>query len=258
MPVHGRAGITRLCLEQKAHLLGELAALGVEAHILVVGDDENVATARELGFQVLERSNVLGRKLNDGFEFACREGCADYVSFVGSDDWMLAEFMADLPAHNKVRSASVQAFVSPQGDELLVRRAKGSMGGAPWIIPTTLLERSEYRPILPDREHKMSGMDFLVARGLMSRHFSPGRVIGRQAMAEKREMLTLFDRSPTDDLRMVDFKGSGEQITSWSLVLPKQRISLIRSEPDPWAALATRYPLPLVERMQRLYADGLA
>lgn len=262
VPVHGREALTRVCLEQKALLVDELAGLGVEANVVVVGDDGNLDTARELDFPVLERPNVLGRKLNDGFEWACREGGADYVSFCGSDDWVLAEFLADFRP-NRVRSAKVQAFVSPAGDQLIVRQAKGSMGGAPWVIPATLLRRNGYRPVPPAREHKMSGMDFLVARALL-----PGvvRQGGTRATFERRAQFLeekaaqnwVFDHGPADDLRMVDFKGTGEQITSWSLVIPRQRNTLIRDEADVWGTLATRYPLPLVERMEKLYAEGRA
>lgn len=264
VPVHGREGITRVCLEQKTHLAAELAASGIRLDVLVVGNDANLNTARELGFHTLERPNVpLGRKLNDGFEQACREGGADYVSFVGSDDWLLASFLADLPEPDRVRSPMHQAFVSPTGDRLIVRLAGGWMGGAPWVIPAPMLAERGYRPVWV--EHKMNGMDFLIYRTLAPKPLP--RVKGapapnmEQRRAQKLRELHVFDKRPADPLRMVDFKTTGEQITEWHTVLPKHRgaklVVDVEGE-EVWSTLATRYPVELVQRMQALYANGLA
>jgi hypothetical protein len=264
IPVHGREGLTRLCLEQKAYLVHELAGLGVEAHVLVVGDDANIDTARELGFETLERPNVhLGRKINDGFEWACREGGAQYVSFVGSDDWVMAEFMADFPEPDRVRSAGHQAFVSPGGQRLIVRKAPGPMGGAPWVIPTALLAECGFRPVW--RDQKMSGMDYLIVRTLQPKPMP--RLKGepppdREArLAQKARELRRYDQRPADLLRMVDFKGTREQITDWATVVPTHRgdkLLMSAEGRDVWETLATRYPADLVGRMQKFYAEGRA
>ena len=256
IPVHGRAGITRVCLEQKRHLVGELASAGVESHVLVVGDDENLDTARELDFQVLERPNALARKLNDGFAWACTEGGADFVSFVGSDDWMLPAFMADLPAPDQVRTSKWIAFVSPKGDELIVSDIQGAPGNAPWVVPAGLLEPCGYRPFQPEKIR--NGMDGALARSLAARRAASTPVERGRANVEFRaKQASIFDHRPADELRAVDFKGTREQMTAWSFV--SGRRSRIRYESDdPWATLATRYPLDLVESMQRLYAEGRA
>lgn len=264
IPVHGREGITRLCLEQKTHLLRELAGLGVEAHVLVVGDDANIGTARELGFETLERPNIhLGRKLNDGFEWACREGGASYVSFVGSDDWVLASFMADFPETDRVRSARHQAFVAPGGRRLIVRTTPGPMGGAPWVIPTALLAECGFRPVW--RDHKMSGMDYLIVRTLSPRPLPRPRdvspAVREERQAQKARELRRFDQRETDLLRMVDFKGTREQISEWRTVVPTHRgdkLLLDVEGRDVWETLARRYPADLVGRMEKFYAEGRA
>jgi hypothetical protein len=263
IPVHGREGITRLCLEQKVDLQDELRGQGVDLRVLVVGDDANVDTARELGLDVLERPNRhLGRKLNDGFEHACREGGANYVAFVGSDDWVLASFLADFPEPDRVRSAPHQAFVSPGGQRLIVRLASGMMGGAPWVIPTALLAECGFRPVYVD--HKMSGMDFLIARSLAPKPMprEKGTRPDREALREqKARELRRFDLRPSDDLRMVDFKGTREQISAWSTVMPTHRgHKLLRDIEgrDVWETLATRYPADLVARTEKFYAEGRA
>lgn len=261
VPVHGREGLTRLCLEQKVDLIAELGAgHGIEASVLVVGNDRNLETARELGFQTLERPNVpLGGKINDGIEWACREGGADYVSFVGSDDWVLPEWAADLPEPDRVRSGGHQAFVSPRGDRLIVRVTKASVGGAPWVIPTTLLAECAYRPVW--RDHKQSGMDFLIARTLAPKPLEPrprDRYYERERRRkQKQRELWRWDTGPADLLRMVDFKGSREQITAWHSVVPVDQNTFLLDTADVWGTLATRYPADLVARMEKFYGEGL-
>lgn len=264
IPVHGREGLTRLCLEQKLLLEGELARHGVECHVLVVGDDGNIDTARELGFHTLERPNRhLGRKINDGFEWACREGGAHYVSFVGSDDWVMAEFLADFPKPDRVRSAMHQAFVSPGGQRLIVRTAPGPMGGAPWVIPTALLAECDFRPVW--RDHKMNGMDYLIARSLAPRPIGSTKGMTpaerEHRRAQKARELQRYDQRPADLLRMVDFKGTREQITEWRTVVPTHpgpKLLLDVEGRDVWETLATRYPAELVGRMEKFYAEGRA
>lgn len=263
IPVHGREGITRLCLEQKLHLADELRGR-VDVDVLVVGDDGNLDTALELGFDVLERPNRhLGRKLNDGFEWACREGGATHVSFVGSDDWVLPEWAADLPAPDRVRSARHQAFVSPGGQRLIIRLAAGAVGGAPWVIPAALLAECGFRPVW--RDHKMSGMDGLIVRSLSARSMGDTRGMTPREREERRKVkrreLERFDQRPADLLRMVDFKGTREQISAWSTVLPTHPGPKLLREfegAEVWETLATRYPADLVARMEKFYAEGRA
>lgn len=255
LPVYGRPGITRVCLEQKAHLVAELAARGVEAHVVVTGDDENLDTARELGFHILERPNVLARKLNDAFEYAVRELGADHVSFVGSDDWLLPEFMADFPEPDQVRTSKWVTFVAPTGDHLLTIEYQGAVGNASWIIPAPLLEPCGYRPFQP--ETKRSGMDGMLVQSITPRPPDDRRARIEWYKARGGKQRHLFAHAEADPMRMVDFKGTREQITGWSLIVGRR--SRIRYESDdPWATLATRYPADLVERMERVYAEGRA
>lgn len=251
-PVHGRAGLARLCMEQRRRMLDELAGLGVDAQMVVVGNDANLDTARELGFATLERPNVLGAKVNDGIEYACREGGADYVSFIGSDDWSLASWFVTMPPDGLIKTSRWVAFVAPGGNRLLVRAATGSVGNAPWIIPRSLLEPAGFRPVL---DRKMSGIDGSIRDGIIAcLRGVEGTTGAQKRMATRQRLADVYHHEPGDELRLVDFKGSREQITSYSLALGKPR-RLVHDEPDPWPVLATRYPADLVGRMERLYAE---
>lgn len=232
-PVHGRAARTRLCLEQRARLIVELAGRGLDAHQVIVGNDENLDTARELGFHVLERENLLGLRINDGFEFACREGEADYVVYTGSDDWLLPDFLVDLPTGGRVRSSKWQSYVSPDGKWLASMPCAGHQGAPPWTIPRALIEEVGFRPA---KDGAMSGLDSYITHGLTD--------------AQGRTREDVFEYHPEDDpLRCVDFKGTDEQITPYRWV-----VSGRYERPDPFKILATRYPADLCRRMEEFYA----
>lgn len=223
-PVHGRFDLTRICFEQRARLLRQLAGLGVDARQVVVGDDANLATAREFGFTTLERPNVLGLRINDGFEFACREGGADHVVYAGSDDWMLAGPLADLPEPGRARASGWNAWVDPEGTSVTTVDSPPVLGNAPWTVSRGALEPLGFRPV---RDELMRGIDTS-----MWERLGPD----------------LFDFCAYDDpLRWVGFKGGDQQITEW----PLQAMGGCRYGFD---VLAARYPPDLVERMKEFYA----
>jgi hypothetical protein len=72
VPVHGRFNLSAICLRQLRRTCDTLSEQGIDAHAVVVGDDANLDTARELGFGTIERDNeFVSRKYNDGIQLAC-------------------------------------------------------------------------------------------------------------------------------------------------------------------------------------------
>lgn len=223
-PVHGREALTRICFEQRARLLEELHALGVPAGQVVIGNDANLATARAHGFTVLERPNLLGLRINDGFEWACREGGATHVVYTGSDDFMMAAPLADLPAPGRVRASGWNAWVGPEGEGVWVVDAPPNVGDAPWTVSRGALEPCGFRPC---DDTLMSGLDTSML----------------ESLGEER-----FDFRPDDDpLRWVGFKGGDEQITDLGIQVIGARARY------PFGELARVYPPDIVERMQSFY-----
>jgi hypothetical protein len=93
IPAYGRLELARVCLRQLRRTCDALTEHGIEATAVVIADDENLETARELGFGTTVQSNeFLGRKYNDGFQLACdpeyNPRPADYVMPYGTDDWI--------------------------------------------------------------------------------------------------------------------------------------------------------------------------
>ena len=71
VPAAGRVALAEICLRQLRRTCDALTAEGIHATAVVVADDENLATARHLGFGTVERDNrFLSRKFNDGIQYA--------------------------------------------------------------------------------------------------------------------------------------------------------------------------------------------
>ena len=57
MPAHGRLELAAICLRQLRRTIDSLDDNGIRASAVVVACDENLDTARELGFGWVERDN---------------------------------------------------------------------------------------------------------------------------------------------------------------------------------------------------------
>ena len=234
IPAWRRLAVTRLCLAQKKNLVGNLAARGITANVVLVADDENLDIAAEYGFDAVEQKNVLGLKVNDGIEYACDKD-ADYVTFIGSDDWIHPDFFDALPSAPAVREPLIAghyiSVIDMHKGTLRRLGVRGPEGVSPYLIPRWMLEPSGYRPVDDTADR---GMEGLLRTGLPA---------GIDRVFHDPHQLT-----------RVDFK-TGENMT------PYARISkLLGHGPEieqPWDHLATRYPQELAD-MARETHEALA
>jgi hypothetical protein len=235
-----------LALAQRAHLVTELAARGLEAHCVVVADDDNLDIARGHGFHTVERDNrFVGRKVNDGIEYAMRHG-ADYVVTLGSDDWVHADLFDRLPARKapepqptpgrpvvwrpgpEVVTGREILIVDLIGGQARRCRARGRTGVIPWIVPENALQHSRGRPV---GEEKQRGIDGSMALGL-------------------RPPPSWVFHDPHDVCR-VDFK-SDVNITPFPGLVSNLGYGPIV---PPWDLLARRYPAHLVDLARRTHKE---
>lgn len=251
-PAWRRYEVTRLALAQRAHLVGVLAERGIDARVLVVADDKNLDVASEFGFDTLECPNVVGQRFNDGLEHACRDLDADYVSVVGSDDWVHEDLFDRLPADvtemPQVSPDRPVVFWDPTAPEAITGRelalvdlstgtlrrcharlTRRTAGVIPWVFPRVALEPSGFRPVA---DHLMRGLDGSMAAGL---GVSPEWVF-----------------HDPHDLCRVDFK-SAVNLNSFDAITAA--IGYGDVETDPWTLLAERYPAHLVEQARRLSSE---
>lgn len=226
VPAHGRAELTQVCLRQLRRTCLDLDQFGIDAQAVVVADDENLETARDLGFATCEQVNTpLGRKWNDGYEVAADYGQADYFVPLGSDDWVEASFIAGrLPDDHEIRCSRLSSVVSEDGQHLARLRIPYDIGDGVRIIPRALLEPLRFRPAA---EHKPRAIDTSIMERL-----HPARLVYHD----------------TDALQIVDWK-SREQLNSYQRCLVFKQ----GEEQDPWGALAGRYPVEALEEMRAVY-----
>lgn len=239
VPAHGRVELARVCLRQLARTCVTLAVdYAIDASAVVIADDENLETARELGFGTVERENApLGRKWNDGYQLAGQAG-VDYVIPFGSDDWIDPAWVdAQVRADGELRCSRRSAVVREDGmalarlDIRYDRHGGHDFGDGVRMIPTSLLAPLGYRPA---DELAPRAIDSSVFRSVFS-------MLGRLPRVSFREV---------GPLQIVDFKSPGEQLNGYAGCLAFRDGDEDR---DPWGTLATVYPAEAVEEMRALY-----
>jgi glycosyltransferase involved in cell wall biosynthesis len=216
-PAHGRFELTRICLEQRQHVIEELARHSIHAECVVVADDENLDTARALGMHTVEQNNEwLGRKFNDGIEYAAKRG--EWIVPIGSDSWIDPAYLVPLPDPQATRSAGMYAAVTADRIGYLdVRNPRNPAG--PHMIHRSRLPES-LRP----------------ARDELSRYIDSSTLAGLSSVRWE-----IRDLHP---LQYIGFRGQ-PHITPYDRLY---RAWGVRESTDPWTELATVYPPELVDR----------
>jgi hypothetical protein len=222
-PAWQRLDLTAICLEQRRRVMDRLAGLAIEARCVVVADDENLDTARALGFDTVERDNEwLGRRFNDGIEYAAKHG-AEWIVPIGSDSWISAAYFTPLPDPSITVTSALYAVVET---ERMAQLHVGNRGAGPYMFHRSLLEP-----------------DFRPARDDISRYVDSSTVAGiRKPIAWHHR-----DRHP---LQYIGFRGR-PHLTPYRRLKEAWGVS---ESPDPWEQLAKHYPVDLVSRAQAALA----
>lgn len=163
-PAWGRYSVTRLALAQRRHLCDVLTSRGLDAHGVIIANDENLELAREYGFETVEMDNRwLGGRFNAGFEYAAKQG-ADYIVHVGADNWVHPDFFEPLLDETIVIEVYHPGPVVLTGRRVLIVNLHTGMGKfvqakemdpshfggfIPFLIPRAVLEACSFAPLRP-------------------------------------------------------------------------------------------------------------
>lgn len=238
-----------MVLAQRRWLCDTLAARGVTANSVIVGDDDNLDIAHKYGFPTVEMDNeYVGRKFNAGYKYAAEQG-ADVFVHIGSDDWVHPDAFNFLLKRDPNRLANDRlhppggSVVWKPGPTIVAQREvalvdlvsgdavfchiRGRCGCIPWFLPRIALEGCDFTPIQDDIQR---GIDGSLIRGIQSVH---------------PNWRFQEDASP---LWMVDFK-SATNITPFAGLthLSSERVNA-------WAVLAGGYPQEIVDRAEAVHA----
>lgn len=224
-PCFKRYDLTAICLEQRQRVIADLAGSGIEAQCVVVADDANLDTARSLGFAIVERDNLwLGRRFNDGIEYAAQHG-AEYIVPIGSDSWVDPAYLAGRLNPAVTRTSDFYTVV--EGNRLCQASVRDGKGAGPYVFHRSLLE-PHFRPA---RDYIRRGVDGSTIRGLRT-----------EPTWRYRNL---------HPLQYVGFR-SQPQITPYERI--RDRWGVAEFE-DPWPMLAEHYPADLVERVRVLLTE---
>lgn len=239
VPAYGRLSLSAICLRQLRRTCDALTEEGIEASAVVIADDENLDTARALGFGTIERDNrFVSRKFNDGIQLACDPAFnsrpADYVVPYGSDDWVDYRLFVELPVASTVIGFQRMAFVREDGREVTTHFLDYPGGAGIRIYPREVMRRMGYRPADEDRKRACdTSMLTNVCKALPDvrvehRHFH--------------------------DFQIVDWKSSEQQLNPHSMVATRYR-PLERF--DSLEVLRGYYPDEALDEMSALYSREL-
>jgi hypothetical protein len=232
VPAHGRIDLARICLTQLRRTCDALEREGTRASAVVIADDENLDTARDLDFTTYQRANhFTSMKFNDGIQAACdprfNPHPVDYVVPLGSDDWVDWRLFHNLPEKGTMVGFQRMSFVREDGMELTVRHINSHGGCGIRIWPRHLMRKLNYRPADEDRRR---GCDTSMLVNL-------SRAWDYRFKVEHRDL---------DPLQIVDWKSHGENLNPYD-ALARHRVELER---DPFDILAGRYPADSLATMR--------
>lgn len=215
-PVYKRFALTRACLEQRRAMID---ALPFEATCVVVGDDENLATARALGFEVVRKDNkFVAAKFNAGYGHAIRKWRATHVMPIGSDSFLHEGVFAEAEWQERVGLALIGlSSVAPWGDERLDLQIKYPAGfGVGMVYPAFAITQGQGAA-----PHLQRGIDTSTwsrcGRGRVQIAFQPPHVMG-----------------------YTNFHSPDEQITDYYAVRGVHSRNCVRVA-DPWLDLIEKY-----------------
>lgn len=230
-PVWRRFELTRIMLTHRVKTFLEAEALGVRCGCVVIGDDENLATAVSLGFHAIEAPNVLGSKYNDGHELAVTAGW-DFSFQVNSDqvfDPRLLAAIVQSPHDMLIETQWLTAVHRGGGKAISYKNPIWAMKA----YPTHLLKNVPR----PCDELAMSMCDTSVHNGVAAANPDAGTHI--------------VEIGP---LETVQFE-SGNQMTPWKRHLYAGMMSSTLECPVPWEGLAEIHGEDLVLEMREFYGQ---
>lgn len=225
-PAYQRYELSAICFEQRVWAIEQLAKHGISAQCVVVADDDNLRLASDLGFATVNRNNDwLGKKFNDGYEYAARNG-AKWVFPVGSDSWVDPQWIVDNLHEDAITASRFYSLVRRDGLErahffLPIR------SGVQYIVPVELFKHRGYRPV---RETIARGCDTSFYNTLY-----PVRVYYHEHHA--LETLAFQSWPQITDYKRLYARWGTEKTT------------------DPFGDLRLYYPVASVDKIESFYAN---
>lgn len=239
-PVYRRFYLTKVCLEQRARMIERLP---FEAHCVVIGDDENLDVARELGFDIVEKDNqYVAAKFNAGYRHAVASG-ATHCMPIGSDSWLHESVFGRVgpnqrhagPVERKALGIVGLSSFSPDGQERVDLSVKYPAGfGVGMVYPAFAVAAKRYggEAAEPTRQRGIDNSTWArVGRGQVQIEFLPYQAH-----------------------RYINFHSTEDSITDFIKLRTASNRTLELAREDTFGPLRELYDADLIEDMERYYA----
>jgi hypothetical protein len=234
VPTFRRFDLTRVCLQQLRRTCTALADMGIQATAVVVGDDQSLDVAELLGFATVRQDNLpLGRKWNDGIEYACRYLGVDYVMPFGTDNWADPDLIAFLPSPDSIMAHRLCTLVHQDGHKSVKLKVTYDGGDGIRCMPAALLEVLSFRPCDEDRNRATD----------TSMRDRLGRRLGRKPPFQ------YIDLHP---LQIVSFQSTEQQLNTYDDLAMAFGVGESLS---PWDDLATVYSSQAIAEVREVFAS---
>ena len=220
-PAWKRFELSEVCFEQRRRVIEGLARHDIHAECVVVADDENLDIARSKGFHTVEQNNEwLGRKFNDGNEYAGKNG-ADWIVPIGSDSWIDPAYFLPLPNPRRTRTSPLYAVV--EGDRMATLKVDGTSTAGPYMFSRQQLEHCNFRP----------------AGDTLNKNIDHSTIVGAGSIR--------WERKDLHPLQYIGFRGH-PHITKYANLVKRWGV---KEYTDPWDRLKTVYDADLVDAARK-------
>jgi len=228
IPAYKRVELSEICFEQIQRACTVMQGAGISTTCVVIADDANLDIAEQLGWRTIRHSNLLGSKLNAGYQLAAEED-ADYVCPLGSDSWIEPRRFFELPQFGQLLCTRNYTVVNKQATKRMQLNVGYRGGVGSRVIPIDMLKECSYRPL---EDRLMRGADTATL-----------------ATIEKSHKVE-FVYSELHPMEVLSFQ-SDIQLNRYAQL--KEAFLVKEKKSEPFDGLEEFYDLDLVERVRDLY-----
>ena len=222
-PAFGRLELSAVCFDQRLHVMATLQEHGIRTRCVVVADDGNLDLARDRKFDVVVQNNEwLGRRFNDGIEYACLNGASRVVP-IGSDSWIDPAYFLPLPNRRETYTSGLYAVV--EANRMAEINVTTVNGAGPYVFAREALRSTRFRPA---KDEIKRGVDRSTINGIRYR--------------------LRWQRHDVHPFQYIGFRHP-------PLLTPYQTLVDVwgvREHTEPWDILAKVYPTDLVLRARTI------
>jgi hypothetical protein len=232
IPAWKRVELSSICFEQIKRACDVMQVAGISTTCVVIANDANLETAEQLGFRTIEHSNLLGAKLNAGYQLAAEES-ADFVCPLGSDSWIEPRRFFTLPRFGELLCTRNYTVVNKQGTKRMQLNVAYRGGVGSRVIPIEMLKECGYRPL---EDKLMRGADTATLRTIEESH------------------QVEFVYSELHPMEVLSFQ-SDIQLNRYANL--KEAFLIKEKKSDPFDGIEEFYDVDLIDRVKSLYAPPM-